>query len=78
MKVLAIEPRDIHFVLDFSLEDLKHINHVAGCLVAKPVMTEKDENALQYLEWLFQQVNKLIEDVPEDKDVKPTLKRVEL
>lgn len=78
MKILAIEPRDIHFVLDFSLEDLKLLNQVSGALVAKPTFKEEEEQALQYFEWFLQQIKKMLEEVPEESDVKPTIKRVQL
>lgn len=78
MQLLGIEPRDIHFILDFPLEDLKTLLKVENTVMAKPNLTEEDHAALDYFEWFLSQIKQMLEEAPEESNVKPTIKRIKL
>jgi hypothetical protein len=78
MQLLGVEPRDVHFILDFPLEDLKTLLKVEEAVMAKPNLTEDQHKALDYFEWMLAQIKQMMQDMPEESDVKPIIKRVKL
>ena len=78
MQLLGVEPRDVNFILDFPLEDLKTLLKVEEAVMAKPNLTEDQHKALDYFEWMLAQIKQMMQDMPEESDVKPTIKRVKL
>uniref|UniRef100_A0A6M3IH51 Uncharacterized protein n=1 Tax=viral metagenome TaxID=1070528 RepID=A0A6M3IH51_9ZZZZ len=67
MRILSVEPRDIHIVLDLSYRELEYVLKYMNRCTASPDLNDKDwEEADKYVrETFFPQLDKLSSNIKE-------------
>jgi hypothetical protein len=74
MKVIDIAPRDIYFLIEFSMEELIKLKKVSTLLMAKPEQTPEDTEALDFMDKFFDEVETILKDT--GNVTKPFSKRI--
>lgn len=62
MKLIEVMPRDIYFLIEFSLEDLTKLKKVSELLIAKPEQSVDDTIALNFLDEFFKEVDQILKE----------------
>lgn len=62
MKVIDIAPRDIYFLIEFSLAELQKLRMVSTLLMSKPEQTQEESEALDFLDNFFTEVDELLKE----------------
>jgi GTP1/Obg family GTP-binding protein len=62
LKVIDIAPRDIYFLIEFSLTELQKLKKVSALLTAKPEQSEEETEALDFLDKFFDEVTEILKE----------------
>ena len=62
MKVIDIAPRDIYFLIEFSLAELQKLRIVSTLLMSKPEQTPEETEALDFLDNFFTEVDEILKE----------------
>jgi len=62
MKLIEVMPRDIYFLIEFSLEDLTKLKRVSELLIAKQEQSVDDTIALNFLDEFFKEVDQILKE----------------